>query len=80
MAIHIEEGDMIMIEYVFTIISMYVDVHGRVCVCACVCVCLRIHMHITYESYPLSLDISIVTNMDECRLNMDSTERNINRT
>jgi hypothetical protein len=64
MAIHIEEGDMIMIEYVFTIISMYVDVqYMGVCVCACVCVCLRIHMRITCESYPLSLDITIVTNM-----------------
>ena len=45
MAIHIEEGDMIMIEYVFTIISMYVDVHGRVCVCVCVCVFAHTYAH-----------------------------------
>ena len=46
MAIHIEEGDMIMIEYVFTIISMYVDVqYMGVCVCACVCVFAHTYAH-----------------------------------
>ena len=46
MAIHIEEGDMIMIEYVFTIISMYVDVqYMGVCVCVRVCVFAHTYAH-----------------------------------